>query len=106
MIPIIPIRREWEVNSVTYSREMFPVVLAYAITVHKSQGLTLDKVVLDISTKDHTLGLMYVAISRVRTIQGLMFENPFYISRFLQAPSAIRDMREEDHQKRAHQCIN
>ena len=106
MIPIIPVRREWEVNSVTYSREMFPVVLAYAITVHKSQGLTLDKVVLDISTKDHSLGLTYVAISRVRTIQGLMFEKPFHISRFTQAPSAIRDMREEDHQKRAHQCIN
>ena len=44
---------------------MFSVVLAYAITVHKSQGLTLDKVVLDISAKDHSLGLTYVAISRV-----------------------------------------
>ena len=106
MIPIIPVRREWEVGSVTYSREIFPVVLAYAITVHKSQGLTLDKVVLDISTKDHSLGLTYVAISRVRTVQGLMFEKPFHISRFLQAPSVIRDMREEDHRKRAHQCIN
>ena len=65
MIPIIPVQREWEVASVTYSREMFPVVLVYAITVHKSQGLTLNKVVLDISTKDHSLGLTYVAISRI-----------------------------------------
>ena len=56
---------------------MFFVVLVYAITVHKSQGLTLDKVVLDISTKDHTLGLTYVAISSVRTIQGLCLKNPF-----------------------------
>ena len=106
MIPITPVRREWEVNKVTYSWEMFPVVLAYAITVHKSQGLTLDKVVLDISAKDHSLGLTYVAISRVRSKQGLMFEKPFHISRFLQAPSAIRDMREEDQWKRAHQCIS
>ena len=106
MIPIIPVQREWEVGSVTYSREMFPVVLAYAITVHKSQGLTLDKVVLDISAKDHSLGLTYVAISRVRTIQCLMFEKPFHISRLLQPPSVIRDMQEAGHRKRAHQCIN
>ena len=106
MILIIPVWHEWEVASVTYSREIFPVVLAYAITVHKSHGLTLDKVVLDISTKDHSLGLTYVAISCVRTVQGLMFKKSFHISRFLQAPSVIRDMQEDDHWKRAHQCIN
>ena len=87
-------------------REIFSVVLAYAITVHKSQGLTIDKVVLDISTKDHSLGLTYVAISRVRTVQGLMFKKSFHISRFLQAPSVIWDMREDDHRKRANQYIN
>ena len=106
MIPIISVRLEWEVASVTYSREMFPVILAYAITIHKAQGLILNKVVLDISTKDHSLGHTYVAISCVQTVQGLMFKKPFYISRFLQAPSVIWDVREDDHQKRAHQCIS
>ena len=85
---------------------MMPIPPINTITVHKSQGLTLDKGVLDISTKDHSLGLTYVAISRIQTVQGLMFKKPFHISRFLQAPSVIQDMREGDHWKRAHQCSN
>ena len=75
---------------------MFPVILAYTITVHKLQGLTLDKLILNISAKDHSFKLIYVAISCILSIQGLMFEKPFHISRFLQAPSAIQDMQEED----------
>ena len=39
MIPIIPLRREWKVGSATYSRELFPVFLGFAITDHKSQGM-------------------------------------------------------------------
>ncbi len=96
MISITPVQHEWEVNKVTYSQEMFPVVLSYTITVHKSQGLTLNKVVLNISAKDHSLELTYVAISCIQSIQGLMFKKPFLISRFLQAPSVIQDMQEED----------
>ena len=92
MISITPVQCEWEVNKVIYSWEMFPVILAYTITVHKLQGLTLDKVVLNISAKDHSLKLTYVAISCVQLIQDLMFEKPFYISRFLQAPSVIQNM--------------
>ena len=38
---------------------MLPIVLAFAIMVHKSQGLTLDKAVLDLSEKDFVAGLSY-----------------------------------------------
>ena len=96
MISITPVQCEWKVNKVIYSWKMFSVILAYTITVHKSQGLTLDKVILNISAKDHSLELTYVAISCIQSIQGLMFEKPFHISRFLQAPSAIQDMQEKD----------
>ena len=75
---------------------MFSVILTYTITVYKLQGLTLDKVVLNISAKDYSLELTYVAISCVQSIQSLMFKKPFYISRFLQAPSAIQNMQKED----------
>jgi hypothetical protein len=35
-------------------RKQFPVALAFALTIHKSQGLTLDRAVLDISMKENT----------------------------------------------------
>ena len=50
---------------------------AFAITIHKSQGLTLARVVLNFENKDLTSGLNYVALSRVRAIEHVMFETGF-----------------------------
>lgn len=51
--------------------------LAYAITIHKSQGLTLDKAVINIGPKELNIGLTYVAISRIKRLKGLAFETGF-----------------------------
>ena len=53
-----------------------PLKLAYAITIHKSQGQTFDKVNLNPSCFDD--GMLYVALSRVRSIEGLHLTEPLY----------------------------
>uniref|UniRef100_A0A1X7T0R4 ATP-dependent DNA helicase n=1 Tax=Amphimedon queenslandica TaxID=400682 RepID=A0A1X7T0R4_AMPQE len=50
--------------------------LALAVTIHKSQGLTLDKVVIDVG-KEFSCGLTFVACSRVRKLKDILFMPPF-----------------------------
>jgi len=53
------------------SIEQYPIRLAYALSIHKSQGLTFDEVTIDLSRPCFTKGQMYVALSRVTSPEGL-----------------------------------
>jgi len=77
----------WEVSRFFWNKEtksvetesfgtfkQFPVRVAWAITIHKSQGKTFDHVVIDIGRGTFTPGQLYVALSRCRTLDGIFLK--------------------------------
>lgn len=54
----------------------YPLMLAWAVTIHKSQGKTFDKVIIDIGRGTFAHGQMYVALSRCTTFKGIILKQP------------------------------
>nr|OQO27419.1 hypothetical protein B0A51_07870 [Rachicladosporium sp. CCFEE 5018] len=100
IVPIFARTQNFTRNNTECSRTQFPLTVAFAITVHKSQGMTLDRAVLNIAEEDFASGLTYVAVSRVKTLDGLMFEQPFDLERFRMRKGVEEGDRDADLKRR------
>lgn len=75
-------RYDFEMDTKKVKREVvgtfkqMPLRLAYAVTIHKAQGLTLDNVFIDFDSGMFAHGQAYVAFSRARTLEGLEISRP------------------------------
>ncbi len=54
----------------------YPLILAWAVTIHKSQGKTFDRVIIDIGRGTFSYGQVYVALSRCTTLEGIVLKKP------------------------------
>lgn len=75
-------RQTWDVEAEAIAEEttgvfeQIPLIIGYAITIHKSQGLTLEDVRIDLGRGAFAPGQLYVALSRARSVEGLSFARP------------------------------
>jgi ATP-dependent DNA helicase PIF1 len=64
-----------EDDKVMYKSNQYPFILAYALSIHKVQGCTLDCAVIDLGHSIFEENMAYVALSRVRNLNGLYLQN-------------------------------
>ena len=96
LFPLRPSKSNWKERGVDCTRRQFAINVAYALTIHKAQGLTLDKAIVEVGAKEAAAGLTYVALSRVRRLEDLILARPFDFPRL----AMIANMRHVVHRDR------
>lgn len=94
----------WEVREgerVVARREQIPLILSWALSIHKCQGMSLDKLHTDLS-RVFGYGMVYVALSRVRSLAGLQLSGlePSKIMAHTKVLEFYRSFSGEQHESR------
>jgi hypothetical protein len=122
LVIIVP-REQWENKKYSVSAStrdldeevvgtfsQFPIKLAWAVTVHKSQGLTFDRAVIDVG-QAFASGQVYVALSRLRSLDGLILKtridpsvisNDALVVNFSKTKHAMEQLQQMLHERRIH----
>ena len=82
----------------------YPVRLAFAVTIHKSQGKTFEKVVIDVGRGTFAHGQMYVALSRCTTLDGIILKTPLKKSHVLMDWRVVKFLTGLQYAKAALSC--
>lgn len=67
----------------------YPIKLAWAITIHKSQGQTFDRIIIDLTGGAFEHGQVYVALSRCRTLEGIILKTEIWRNDILKVQSRV-----------------
>ncbi|XP_068712881.1 ATP-dependent DNA helicase PIF6-like [Montipora foliosa] len=97
ILPIVPVTVSVPSTNLVHDRQQIPLKLAWALTIHKSQGLTLPKAWINLGKTERTLRITYVALSRVKQLSSLVIE-PMTFDRLKQIKNSnsLRYRQEED----------
>ena len=91
VVPIVPETILFDLRSgKTGNIRQLPLVLGWAITIHKSQGLTLSRAVIDVGDNERCVGTTYVGCSRVRSVANLAFYKSFPFERMRRLNDSLR----------------
>ncbi|MEM7102223.1 MAG: DEAD/DEAH box helicase [Bacteroidota bacterium] len=81
----------------TYTQ--YPLRLAWSITIHKSQGMTFDDIIIDLGRGAFAGGQTYVALSRCRTLEGIRLKTPIRYKDIFIDPAVIEFAKTLDNNK-------
>ena len=88
----------WFSKKTACARTMIPLQPAYALTIHKSQGRSIDKIIANLGPREFSMGLSYTALSRCKKISNLALSPYPEWTRFrnMFRSKAFKTRKEED----------